>query len=204
MRPAGILHLRPASAIVRTTTTELSMTSQNDETRTGMTSETPNAAEGVPNASRRALLRGASVAALPTILTLKSGAALAQSSNLIGTVRTASQATGDGGRVQCLDMASAEGGTPSKLDLGQDPMLHVQYIGKRQYYRPAWNGKMGDTSKPVAIDTMCKEGGVYWYFDHGWKSTTPGYNSRGVEAGFLVSATALASFASDIKIKTFF
>jgi hypothetical protein len=155
------------------------------------------------NASRRALLRGAS-AALPTILTLKSGAALAASSNLLGTVNSANEAIGNG-KVQCLDMSSAVGGTPSQLDLGPNPMLHVQYIGRRQYYRAAWNGKEGDLSKPVSIESMCKKGGVYWFQESGtWRSTTPGFNHRGVEAGFMASATALASFASRIKIKTFF
>jgi hypothetical protein len=167
------------------------------------TTTTTTKAIGNANVSRRALLRGAS-AALPTILTLKSGAALAASSNLMGTVKNAGQALGDGGKVQCLDMASAVGGTPSRLDLGPDPMLHVQYIGNRQYYRVASNGKSGDTSKPVNIDQMCREGGVYWYNDRGWKSTTPGANSRGIEAGFLVSATALHSFSSDIKVRSFF
>lgn len=174
---------------------------------TGMNRETTTTtpAPEVANASRRALLRGASVAALPTILTLKSGAALAASSNLIGTVKNSSQALGDGGKVQCLDMSSAVGGTPNRLDLGRDPMLHVQYIGQRQYYRPASNNKQGDTSKPVTISQMCKEGGVYWYNDRGWKSTTPGqYGSPGIRAGFMVSATALHSFASDIKVKSFF
>lgn len=180
------------------------MTVEHKDSEDGMNRETTPAVADVPNKSRRALLRGASVAALPTILTLKSGAAFAQSSNLIGTVKTASQALGNGGKVQCLDMASAVGGTPTKLDLGPDPMLHVQYIGNRTYYRPTSDGRQGDTSKPVSIDKMCREGGVYWYYDHGWKATIPGYNSRGVEAGFLVSATALASFASDIKHTSFF
>jgi hypothetical protein len=163
-------------------------------------------AQPVTNAklSRRMLLRGAT-AAVPAIMTLKSGAALAQSSNLLGTVRTAYQAVGEGGKVQCLDMASAVGGTPSQLDLGPNPMLHVQYVTPRQYYRGNWSGKSGDTSRPVAIETMCKEGGVFWYRDwQGWHATVPGYNNQGVEAGFLVSATALSSFASAIKVKTNF
>jgi hypothetical protein len=154
--------------------------------------------------SRRALLRGAS-SALPVVLTLQSGAALAQSSNLIGTVKQAQQAIGPGNRVQCLDMASAVDGTPSKLDLGPDPMLHVQYVTQRKYYRGKSNGKSGDEDRPVSIEQMCKEGGVFWYRDGGdWRKTYPGYSRRGVEAGFLVSATALASFASSIRVKTSF
>ena len=70
-----------------------------------------------PVISRRMLLRGAT-AAVPTILTLQSGAALAASSNLIGTVQYARQALGPDGNVQCLDMRGL-GGTPTKLDLGR-------------------------------------------------------------------------------------
>lgn len=154
--------------------------------------------------SRRSLLRGASTA-LPAIFTLQSGAALAASSNLLGTVKHASKAVGEGGRVQCVDGASAVGGTPSVLDLGDDPMVHVQYITPRQYYRPNRRGTAGDPDKPVTIEQMCSGGGVYWYKENGnWKATTPGYNRRGIEAGFFASATALSSFASDIKVKTTF
>jgi hypothetical protein len=176
----------------------------------GSHSVTPPASHTPSNVSRRALLRGAS-AALPTVLTLQSGAALAQSSNLIGTVKHASKAIGEGGRVQCLDMASAVDGTPTKLDLGDRPVLHVQYITQRQYYRPDKSGNAGDPSKPVTIEQMCKEGGVYWYKDgtdrYGkirWKATLPGYYNKGVARGFLVSATALSSFASAIKVKSVF
>src|SRR5262245_32929119 len=88
------------------------------------------------NVSRRALLRGASVA-LPTILTLHSGAALAaqSSSRYIGTVSKASKAAAPDGRIQCLDENSTVGGTWKKLNLGSKPMLHMQYITPRSYYR---------------------------------------------------------------------
>lgn len=152
---------------------------------------------------RRALLRGAS-AALPTVLTLQSGAALAQSSNLMGTVQSASQAVGEGGRVQCLDAASVDGGTTTVLDLGETPTLHVQYVTPRSYFLGNQNNTAGDSSKPVSIQQMCSRGGRYWYFDRGWKQISVGYNQRGIEAGFLVSATALASFASAVKVKSVF
>lgn len=159
--------------------------------------------EGI-DASRRKLLRGAS-AALPTILTLQSGAALAQSSNFLGTVTNANEAVGDGGKIQCLDGASATGGTSTRLDLGDDPMLHMQYVTPRTYYLPNADGTAGNPDAPVSIEQMCSGGGVYWYQENGtWMSTTPGYNGRGVEAGFMVSATAMASFASSIKVTTTF
>jgi hypothetical protein len=181
-----------------------------------MTTEAPEASAKTPadapaNASRRALLRGAS-AALPTILTLHSGAALARSSNLMGTVDSTSRAKSRNGQIQCLDRASAVDGTPARLDLGEQPMLHVQYITPRNYYRGKSGGQGGDLSRPVSIEQMCREGGVFWYREQSgwwwtevkWKATTPGYNSRGVEPGFLVSATALSSFASSIKAQTNF
>lgn len=165
-----------------------------------MTDQIDTAAKSI---SRRTLLRGATVA-LPTVMTLKSGAALAASSNLMGTVRTASEAVGEGGRVQCLDAASAEGGTTARLDLGTDPMLHVQYVTPRTYYLGNSNNTAGDPNKPVTIDRMCRVGGRYWYRDQGWRQISVGYNRRGIEAGFLVSATALASFSSAIKVKSVF
>jgi hypothetical protein len=182
-----------------------------------MTTDAPEISTKAPadapaNASRRALLRGASVA-LPTILTLHSGAALARSSNLMGTVDSASRAKANNGQIQCLDRASAVDGTPARLDLGEQPMLHVQYITPRNYYRGKSNGQSGDLSRPVSIETMCREGGVFWYREQSgswwstevkWKQIAQGYNRRGVEPGFLVSATALSSFASSIKAQTNF
>lgn len=155
-----------------------------------------------PTISRRALLRGAS-AAVPTILTLQSGAALAQSSNLVGTVQSAAQAVGEDGKVQCLDMASAVGGSPAQLDLGLDPALHVQYITNRQYYWPNTSGTNGDESKPVTIEQMCQAGGKFFYKDRGWQPTLSPAGDP-IQAGFMVSATALASFASAIQLKTYF
>ncbi len=155
--------------------------------------------------SRRALLRGAS-GALPAVLTLQSGAALAQSSNLLGTVRSAQQAVGERGRIQCIDMASAVGGTPSQLDLGPNPSVHMQYLKQRTYYWPHRSGNKGDKSRgPVPYETMCAKGGVFWYEERGqWRATLPGAYGKGVQAGFLVSATAMASFAQNVKLKTYF
>lgn len=153
--------------------------------------------------SRRALLRGAS-GAVPAILTLQSGAALAQSSNLIGTVQSASQAIGPDGKIQCLDMASAVDGTPTQLDLGPNPGLHLQYITQRQYYWPhASNSRIGDENRPVTIEQMCHAGGKFFYKDRGWQPTLAP-NGDPIKAGFMLSATALSSFAGAIQLKTYF
>ena len=172
--------------------------------------ETASHASTSRGVSRRALLRTTATAVVPTILTLQSGAALAKSSNLMGTVSHANRAIGANGRVQCLDGAGVVGGTyGSRIDIGKDPMLHVQYVTQREYFRPNQYGSSGDTSRPVSIETMCREGGVYWYKDASgwsqvWQSTTPGIRSRGIEKGFMVSATALSSFSGAIKVKTTF
>jgi hypothetical protein len=164
---------------------------------------------GHASVSRRTLLRGASVA-LPTIFTLRSGAALAaQSANMIGTVSSASRATGPGGYIQCLDGASAVGGTWRKLNLGTNPMLRVEYITPRAYYQGNSAGTAGDPTRPVTIESMCSTGGVYWYLQNPWSPTsqwlpTTGSTNTGIRAGFLVSATALTSFASAIKVKSYF
>lgn len=168
---------------------------ETEKTVAGTSTSVPADRAASTSISRRTLLRGAS-AAVPTILTLQSGAALAQSSNLIGTTQDVNNAIGEGGNVQCLDMASAVDGTPTKLDLGPNPSLHVQYVSQRQYYRTT------DTNQPVDVKEMCERGGTYWYEDGGWQHTQSSGN--GIQAGFLVSATALSSFASAIQMKTYF
>lgn len=189
------------------------MTPERDPTQTGKsldgTTSTPATREDVCS-TRRALLRGASTA-LPAVLTLKSGAALAASSNLLGTVQYANQALGEGNSVQCLGYESAVGGTPAQLDLGPNPSLHVQYIPQRQYYLPKIDSdgkETGDWNKPVSIEYMCEKGGKYWYRADGTTGqplklvSTTGDDT--VNHGFLVSATALASFTSNIDQKTIF
>lgn len=154
--------------------------------------------------SRRAVLRGAG-AALPTILTLHSGAALAQSSNLIGTVSSASYARDAAGNVQCIQIDAYMGGTPAQVDLGDNPMLNAQYIPVRTYYRTKDGAAGSKSTDVVQIEEMCQVGGTYWYKDGGPKqalSVSPAGNP--IKAGFMVSATALASFSTAIKLKTYF
>ena len=119
-------------------------------------------------------------------------------------MQSASQAVGADGKVQCLDMISAVDGSPTQLDLGPNPQLHMQYITNRPYFWPnASNPSVGDDSRPVTIEQMCQAGGKYFYKDRGWKPTlSPAGNP--IQAGFMLSATAVASFASAIQIKTYF
>jgi hypothetical protein len=157
---------------------------------------------------RQLLLRGGS-AAVPAILTLHSGAALAQSSNLMGTVQSADAALDGSNNMQCLGYESAVGGTPAQLDLGNDPSLHVQYVPKRQYYLPNAAGSSGDWSKPVSMEYVCQKGGTFWWRKDGtsgtpYKLTSSPGGVQQVNYGFMVSATALASFTADIDKKTIF
>ncbi len=187
-------------------TTERTQSSNEQETRS---TEAPTVSPS-KGLSRRALLRGASVA-LPTILTLDSASALAAatSAHLMGTVSTASRAVGPNGKIQCVGGDSAVGGTWQKLDLGPTPMIRAQYITPRSYYKSNGAGTAGDLTRPVTIENMCSQGGVYWYrqtsgWTTQWVAAKDPTTNSGVKAGFLVSATALTSFASSIKIKSYF
>jgi hypothetical protein len=137
--------------------------------------------------SRRALLSSASKA-VPAIVTLYSGAALARSSNLISTDGTPGA---ENNKYRCLDTSSVlKTDKPTVYDLGNDPMAHVTRIDStRQYYKSTWNGQVGSqTNAP----SMCATGGDYYRKD--WT----GYKKVNVRQGVLVSATALSSFANDV------
>ncbi len=142
--------------------------------------------------NRRAMLRGAS-AAVPAILTLHSGAALARSSNLIGAAKYAGQ---QGGKYRCLDIDGI-GGTdkPNVYDLGEPAMGHVTRIdAQSSYYAtdPDRRDRYGSTPSEVSKPKMCADGGTYYRKD---RHRTRQVN---VKRGVLVSATALSSFSSGI------
>lgn len=141
--------------------------------------------------NRRALLRGASTA-LPAILTLQSGAALARSSNLIGA---AGQAGPDGGKYRCLDFDGISGTkNPKVYDLGNPAMGHVTRIdaNSRYYREDPDDRKYGDPDR-VSPQKMCQQGGNFYRKDS-WRS-----RKVKVKQGVLVSATALSSFSSGIR-----
>jgi len=134
--------------------------------------------------SRRSILRG-TVIAMPAILTLQSGAALARSSNLISASTTAY--TDAAGRTLCLDVNSVypADGSGQVYDVGDPPFAKVNAITDREHFT--------SPNSAVSEATMCRDGGTYLYKDSGWKEVT-------VPKGILVSATALASFAGGIAI----
>ncbi|MGD9597469.1 MAG: hypothetical protein AB7G76_03740 [Steroidobacteraceae bacterium] len=135
------------------------------------------------------LLRGAS-AAVPAILTLQSGAALARSSNLIGAN---SYGGAENGKYNCLDFDGIDRTDIANVyDLGSPPMGHVTRIdAEARYYKQnttTWGGGYTEVTPPQ----MCADGGTYVRRGR-WGSTQVNVN-RGV----LVSATALGSFSSGI------
>ncbi|MFP5407152.1 MAG: hypothetical protein ACLGHY_12730, partial [Gammaproteobacteria bacterium] len=117
-----------------------------------------------PDASmrRRVMLRGAA-AAVPTILTLHSGAALARSSNLLSV---ADGAPVDAeGRNLCLDESSVElsPGSRKAYDLGEPPHANVTAIHpERGYYRDTQPG-----GEPVLPQEMCQTGGDFYIKEGG-------------------------------------
>ncbi len=141
--------------------------------------------------SRRRFLK-AGTKAMPVVLTLQSGAALARSSNLVsGAPR---HTTDKLGRTLCLEADSVE--NPSAVsgqgrqvyDLGEPAYGRVAAIRDRNYRtRPRRRAER------VSEATICEKGGTYYYRDRGWRQRT-------FKHGMVVSATAMTSFAGDIDI----
>ena len=136
--------------------------------------------------SRRALMkRGA--ATLPVILTLQSGAALARSSNLISASHRGT--TDRRGRTLCVDKRSVyrAGHSRRVYDLGEPPYARGYAIRDLEFHeRP-------DEHSPVFRAPAVCRGQTAYYRD----STHDGWQEVHVH-GFIVSATALRSFAGHI------
>ena len=123
------------------------------------------------------LLRGGT-AVVPTILTLHSGAALANSSNLIA----AAQGAASDGNYYCLNEGQYSDPAAYKLDVGDRTELVGSRIdGAQEYFDSAGNAVTDKT-------LMCAEGGNF--------SRTVGGELKPVPKGALVSATALLSFTA--------
>ena len=138
------------------------------------------------------LLRGG-VTAMPVILTLQSGAALARSSNLIST---ASPDTTDAlGRTLCLNTntVSPASDAGQAYDMGDPPSAEVTILRERRYVN-----RRRRPRRRVAKSDMCLNGGKYWYNDRnglGWQSVEMPAN------GVVVSSGAMTSMA-DYVIET--
>ena len=149
------------------------------------------AANGNPKSiSRRAVLRGG-ITAMPAILTLHSGAALARSSNLISAA--APDTTDNLGRTLCLDTNSvyASGDSGNVYDLGEPPVrAEINIVRDRKYFDRRRRPRM-----QVSESEMCTSGGEYWFNDrdgNGWQTVK--LPSRGI----VVSSGAMTSMADHV------
>ena len=158
------------------------------------TSATP--AVTPPPITRRMVLRGAS-AAVPTILTLQSGAALANASN--GLVSGSSGTCGSGDTVP-VDASGqySPGGTPHYACLETRGVTSGQYEfidGNPLKLVPA-DARFKDTTssctnKLVSGDDLCRTGGLAKYPPSGGQPT-----DISIPKGMLLSATAYSSLAA--------
>lgn len=161
-----------------------------------------------PAATRRVLLRG-TAAAVPSILTLASGAALARSSHCISLAQGAP--VDQDGRHLCLDLGSVTRIGDKRYDLGAPPSGSVTRIpSDRTYYRSGSKQKVG-------VQEMCDSGGEFYYKTSGGAlhSDAGGWSGRGggkddpgtqkvvftLPRGGMLSAAALASFAGHLRFR---
>lgn len=140
--------------------------------------------------SRRSMLKG-TLTAMPAVLTLHSGAALARSSNMVSATR---HKTPDKfGRTLCLDKKSvmpARGHRSRNLyDMGEPAYARVTAINEREYrYAPDHGSTAYDET------ALCERGGkAFYYKDAKWQDVQ-------VNKGMMVSATAMTSFAGNIVV----
>jgi hypothetical protein len=144
-----------------------------------------------PSARRRAFVRAAS--AVPVILTLHSGAALAVSSNLISTVDNYAD-----GSANCLDTSGLDEVADNVYDLGPTPSATVYKLSDdNKYYLYIDGQKKGRVRD---LKAMCKDGGTF-ITEGGDVFTIPKPLAGGGGGGGLVSATALGSFAGRINTR---
>lgn len=152
------------------------------EKRKLKTPATPEADDRPQSPGRRQLLRKTAVS-MPALLTLQSGAALARSSNLIGTAPLGTRDAA--GNALCLDTSRARSMGNGQYDLGEPAFGTVNVLPDRVYY-PDKN----KNSAPRSADMVCATGGTHYYKDRGWQQVNLPYN------GALVSATSVASVSA--------
>lgn len=180
-------------------------------------------------ARRRLLLRGAT-AAVPTILTLHSGSAMAARSSFLIS-RAVGTPEGADGSYLCLDVSNATELEDGLYDLGDEGLYDVTKIdGSASYYKDP------DGSQRASVADLCESGEFHYKRGGlggggsveapGTGAVTPGHSSlvrqsKAVDAaqaavapdasgleqvrvqgrGMLVSATALSSFANRVIVR---
>jgi hypothetical protein len=143
--------------------------------------------------SRRALIKGG-VTAMPAILTLQSGAALARSSNLIGEA-PAGFSDPEATHTICVDKSSVTDLGNGIYDLGPSRYADATLIdNKHQYYITK------SEDYPISARAMCEKGsaannGPFYWKDRNY---SPPWRSAELKQGFVVSAGAYSSFAFDV------
>ena len=190
-----------------------------DQSRKDITEAAKTLREQPAKLSRRALIKGGAVA-MPAILTLHSGAALARSSNLISA--SSPQTTDRLGRTLCVSKRSVVPADRYRevYDLGHPPRAEVNispgprervFYAKDHRIRMQTDDHLDTTDndddsdsddakhewrhfKRVSPAKMCERGGPYW-----WKSDEGPWQMSHVEPGFVASAGALSSFAGYVK-----
>jgi hypothetical protein len=141
--------------------------------------------------SRRNLLKKGA-AAMPAVLTLQSGAALAASSAYIGSASLEGPA--DMGDVLCLDTYGAEplpNGTTYRF---VDASYADVYVMPDGNYHP--NKGQNDNDSSVRADEFCRTGGIKYLDANGWPQADLPTNINGI----LVSSTALNSIGAAFPI----
>jgi hypothetical protein len=165
------------------------MTDQNDEARAPSTAGTQATVGAVREPfTRRALLRGAAIAA-PTIVTMNTAsAALAMTSVRTYTSSDAPQADGN---FYCLEEKSTLGpplsGNPNALQLNSTSMPKITTYQERDY-RTADNSSASTVTEVQMCRSSGLDGTMYYYKSTGWNPIT-------VKRGILMSAAAMGSLA---------
>lgn len=137
--------------------------------------------------SRRKLLKQGS-AAMPAILTLQSGSALAQSSVYVGD-------SGDGtpphiGNIICLDTTNAEPLPNGRTYKFVNTFTDVNMLPDGEYY-PEDNR----SSTPTDAYSFCRSGGKMWLKDGGFHPVEI------PKDGIIMSASAVSSLAHGLDVK---
>ena len=154
---------------------------KDDSRKTGL-AENGQTEKAPPKLSRRTLLR-AGATAMPVVLTLQSGEALARTSNLIGSAVGSRDENGD---VLCLDTTYEDILASGKVDIGDDGAT-VYTLPDTDFYPGAGGGRSGGS---ITADMACQDGGFYKTHDGGWHAANL------PQGGVVVSNVALHSVSA--------
>jgi hypothetical protein len=119
-----------------------------------------NVKQAPARVSRRKVLR-AGVSAMPVVLTLQSGEALARSSNLLSSAPGARDERGD---VLCLDTTFEDRLATGQIDIGDDGAT-VNVLPDTDFYSGTESGTSGGAR---TAEMACQDGGSLKIHDGGW------------------------------------